>query len=428
MLGRRTSAARAAAFGIVGLTMLGAGARAAIVDVAAGSDLAAAIAAAAPGDTLRLAPADFRGPVRIDRPLTIEGTDGTVVNGDGRGRTIDVAAPDVTIRGVTVHGSGMSLDTMDAAIFLEQGAARAVVENNRIEDNLVGIYVHGAPDAVARDNKIVGRVLPHLNDSGNGIYVWNAPGAKILDNDISGGRDGIFTNASRNNVFHGNRIHGVRFAIHYMYTNDSEVSDNISTGNHAGFVIMYSNNLRVRGNVSQGDRDEALLLNYANSSEIDGNAMRGAEKCVFIYDANKNVIRGNWFEGCRIGIHFTAGAERNEIFDNGFVDNETQVMYVGTRSLDWAVAGRGNYWSDNPAFDLNGDGIADTAYRPNDVTDQIVWRYPQAKLLLNSPATQVLRWAQAAFPAIHPGGVIDSAPLMRPPTVAARQYLATGTP
>ncbi|MDR3533534.1 MAG: nitrous oxide reductase family maturation protein NosD, partial [Rhodopila sp.] len=63
---------------------------------------------------------------------------------------------------------------------------------------------------------------------------------------------------------------------------------------------------------------------------------------------------------------------------------------------------------------LNGDGIADTAYRPNDLMDQVIWRAPAAKLLLNSPATQVVRWAQAQFPAIHPGGVIDTAPLMAP--------------
>ena len=51
--------------------------------------------------------------------------------------------------------------------------------------------------------------------------------------------------------------------------------------------------------------------------------------------------------------------------------------------------GRGNYYSDNPAFDLKGDGIADTAYRPNDLIDQVIWRAPAAKLLLNSPAVQV---------------------------------------
>ena len=84
-----------------------------------------------------------------------------------------------------------------------------------------------------------------------------------------------------------------------------------------------------------------------------------------------------------------------------------------------AEAGRGNYWSDNAAFDLNGDGLADTPYRPNDIIDQVVWRAPAAKLLMNSPAVQVVRWAQRQFPAIHPGGVIDSAPLMQPPHPAA---------
>jgi nitrous oxidase accessory protein len=38
-------------------------------------------------------------------------------------------------------------------------------------------------------------------------------------------------------------------------------------------------------------------------------------------------------------------------------------------------------------------------------------------MLLNSPAVQVVRWAQAQFPAIYPGGVIDSAPLMAPPSI-----------
>ena len=129
-------------------------------------------------------------------------------------------------------------------------------------------------------------------------------------------------------------------------------------------------------------------------------------------------------QGCEIGVHFTAGSEGNEITENAFVNNRHQVKYVGTRFLDWSVNGRGNYYSDNPAFDLKGTGIADTAYRPNDLMDQVIWRAPAAKILLNSPAVQVVRWAQARFPAIHPGGVIDSAPLMTPPHPPALARLA----
>ena len=399
-----------------GLLLFAANAAAKTIDVMMGGDsLRRAVAAAAPHDILKMGPGVYEGPVTIGKPLTLEGQTGAIIDGKGEGRVIEVTSPDVVIRNLQIRGSGTRLDQMDAGIFLEQSAARAVVENNDLEGNLVGVYVHGPIDAVVKGNKIVGRSDLWQSESGNGIYLWNAPGVKILDNDITGGRDGIFTNVSHNDVFHGNRLHGVRFAIHYMYTNDSEITDNVSIGNHAGFVMMYSDRLVIRGNLSVNDRDHGLLLNYANNSDIEGNAvLHGGNKCLFIYNANINRISRNWFEGCKIGIHFTAGSERNMFSENAFIGNETQVMYVGTRYLDWSKDGRGNYWSDDPAFDLNGDGIADAAYRPNDVIDQVVWRYPAAKLLLNSPATQAVRWAQSQFPALHPGGVIDSAPLMKP--------------
>jgi nitrous oxidase accessory protein len=226
---------------------------------------------------------------------------------------------------------------------------------------------------------------------------------------------------SRNNVFRGNRLYDLRFAIHYMYTHDSEVSFNVSRGNHMGYALMYSERLQVVGNISDGDRDHGLFFNYTNHSDIRGNRVTGgSEKCVFIYNANVNRIHDNYFADCSIGIHFTAGSERNLIYGNAFVNNRTQVKYVGTRYIEWSFNGRGNYWSDNPAFDLDKDGIADQPYRPNDLVDQIVWRHPMARLLLNSPAVQVLRWAQAEFPALYPGGVVDSAPLMSVPEIAVR--------
>ena len=164
---------------------------------------------------------------------------------------------------------------MDAGVFVEQSAAGAVVEENRIEGNLYGIYLHGAENAVARKNEIIGIDVGRVNEAGNGVSVWNAPGAQVLDNDIRFGRDGIFVIASQRNVFRGNHFRDLRFAVHYMYTNDSEVSDNVSTGNTVGFAIMYSHHLKVRDNVSDGDRDRGFLFNFANGSEIVGNSVYG---------------------------------------------------------------------------------------------------------------------------------------------------------
>jgi nitrous oxidase accessory protein len=388
--------------------------------------LAEALAKAEPGDTLRLVSGTHSGPVIIAKRLTLLGEQGAVVRGSGEGSTITVGAPDVTIRGLTVTGSGSSLATMDSGIFVNKSGDRAKIEGNRVEGNLFGVYLWGPDDAVMRSNTVIGRRGKHVNQRGNGVSLWNTPGSVVEDNVFRYGRDGIFVTTSRKNRFRDNLFHDVRIAVHYMYTNESEVSGNISEGNHVGYALMFSKNLKVENNISRGDRDHGILLNYANSSYIAGNIVEnGKTKCVFIYNSNKNRFEDNRFEGCSIGIHFTAGSERNRISGNAFVANRTQVKYVGTRYLDWSDGGHGNYWSDHPAFDLDGNGVADTAYRPNDLVDQVVWAHPMAKLLLNSPGVKILRWSQSRFPALLPGGVVDTAPLMRPPGRTAKSTSET---
>lgn len=420
-----------------------------------GSPLQAVLDRALVGDVIVLAQGEHKGPVTIDKTVTLEGEAGAVIIGSGEGSVITVTAPRSVVRGLEIKGSGRDLFEMDSGVFVAQTATGARIERNAIIGNLVGIYLHGAEDSLAVDNQIVGLREGRTSEAGDGVSVWNAPGAQVIGNDISYGRDGIFTKTSKRNVFKGNELRNVRFGIHYMYTNESEVSGNVSIGNNVGYAIMFSDRLRVIGNVSDGDRDHGLLLNYANGSEISSNVVRGRmqpperwtgaaqiggthgvpveresasvarkgmrlgpEKCVFIYNANRNNFTDNWFEGCAIGIHFTAGSEGNAMAGNAFIRNRNQIKYVGTRYLDWSVDGRGNYWSDNPAFDLDGDGIGDSPYRPNDLVDRVLWTAPQAKVLINSPAVQVIRWAQSQFPALLPGGVVDSSPLMAPPSVA----------
>jgi len=387
--------------------------------------LQAAIDSSKAGDTLILESGVYAGSINIHRSITLLGNNsnvsgGSIIDGQGSSHVIIVSAADVTIKGLSIVHSGSNLVAEDSGVFVTDKGDRVQIESNHFENNQIGIYLKGPESALVDDNVIIGSQFHRVNDRGNGVYLWNTPGSIIKNNDIRYGRDGIFVNTSRNNVFHGNRLRDLRFAIHYMYANDSEVSDNISINNHVGFALMFSNNIVVKGNRSTADRERGLFFNFTNNSVIDGNRVSGgAEKCVFIYNANFNQITNNSFEECKIGIHFTAGSEKNEIYSNAFINNRTQVKYVGTRYIEWSKNGRGNYWSDNSAFDIDGNGIADQIYRPNDLVDQIVWRHPLAKLLLNSPAVQILKWAQSEFPGLHPGGVTDIAPLMLPPQVSS---------
>ena len=382
-------------------------------------ELEAALAASSPGDVITVSPGVHRGHFVLEQSIQLIGAPGAVLDGGGEGRVLSVTAENVVVRGLNVRNSGIDLSVTDAGIFLDRTARGARVAGNRLENNLFGIYVHGTPDALVENNHIVGRSDLRMNERGNGIHLWNAAGTQVIGNTVRSGRDGIFVTTSKRNVFRGNDLRNLRFAVHYMYTNNSEISGNRSVDNHAGYALMYSNRLRVFDNSSTRDRDHGVLMNYVNRSVFGRNSvLGGATKCVFIYNSNKNEMHDNRFEQCGIGIHFTAGSEQNRMHGNAFVMNETQVKYVGTRWLDWSHEGRGNYWSDNTGLDLNADGIADTPYRPNDLVDQVVWRHPLAKFLLTSPAVEILRWAQTQFPSLHPGGVVDSAPLMRPPGTA----------
>ena len=405
-------------------TGMGIAAAADIKVAAGGNELARAISSAHSGDRLLLAAGLHSGPVLVDKPLSLVGADGAHVDAGGTGSVIEIDAPGVIVENLKISGSGNSHEDIDSGVKLTKKAERAIVRGNVLTGNLYGVDIHGARDARVTGNTITGRNDRHMNRRGNGVYVWNAPGSTVENNSFVLGRDGIFVNTSRKNTFSGNRFENLRFAIHYMHANDSTVTGNISIGNHLGYAIMFSDRVTIRDNISIRDRDHGIMLNYANNSIVEGNAViAGGEKCLFVYNANKNVMRDNRFEACPIGIHFTGGSARNEITGNAFVGNRTQIKFVSTRNHVWS----GNYWSDHAAYDINGDGIADQPFRPNDAIDRILWTQPSAKLLVGSPAVQLIRWAQKNFPALLPGGVIDDKPLMKPHPLPefARQWKAS---
>jgi nitrous oxidase accessory protein len=378
------------------------------------ASLVEAIARAEPGDRLLLE-GTHAGPIVIDKPLSIEGRPGAVIDAGGEGSVVKILAFGVTVRGLTLKGSGTKGENLDSGLYIEQGADGVTVEDNRLDGNLFGIVMHGSKAAVVRNNRIANRSDLRLNDRGNGIHIWNNTGSVVEGNAVTSGRDGIYIEISHDNVLKGNRFEGLRFAIHYMYANNNEVSGNVSIRNHVGFALMYSKALKVFGNLSIADLQHGLMLHTTHKSEAYGNFIYGTgEKCLFIYTSAGNDIHDNRFEQCGIGVHFTGGSENNKFHGNTFLANEMQVKYTGLKVYEWSEKGRGNYWSDNPAFDLDGNGIADAAYRPNTLVDWVLWKYPLSKLLVSSPALATLRFVQEQLPTLYPGGAVDSFPLMMP--------------
>ncbi|ERS92159.1 nitrous oxide reductase family maturation protein NosD [Halomonas sp. PBN3] len=383
------------------------------------------------GDRLLLPEGRYPGPLVIDRTLTLSGVPGAVIDAGGEGHAVVLKAPEIVIEGVTIENWGANLTEMDAGLFVEESARGSLIRDARLEGPGFGIWLDAVSDVQVRDNVIRGDESLRSQDRGNGVHLFNSRNVTVAGNDIRHTRDGIYIDTTSQSLLRGNHMQALRYGVHYMYAYDNRVEGNTTRDTRTGYALMQSKRLEVIGNRSEGDRNYGILMNNITGSTLRGNHVSGAHqrrdaqgkglvngaegKALFVYNAQYNRFEANRFADSDIGIHLTAGSEDNELVGNAFVDNRQQVMYVATRAQEWSEAGRGNYWSDYLGWDLDGDGVGDTPYEPNDAMDRLLWRYPVARLLMHSPAVLALRWVQRQFPVFRPQGVKDSHPLMHEP-------------
>lgn len=387
--------------------------QAATVSVRAGDDLAAAVRAAQPGDTVEIARGLYRANLLIDKPLTLRGLDRPTVSGGNQGDTIRVTAPDVMIEGLIVRDSGDSLKEQNAGIYLYPGTHRAVVRHCDLTYNLFGLWIEKADDVRIEHNTITGKREYASSQRGNGVQLYNTKGAHILNNNISFVRDALYVDVSHHAVFRGNKLHHSRYGTHYMNSYHNLWEDNDTYYNRGGLALMEVRDQVVRGNRAWGNSDHGIMLRTLQDSVIENNIVAGNSRGFFIYDVEYIHLNGNLVVDNTVGVHLAAGSRNNEVEGNDFIGNREQVRYVGARDEHWGRK-RGNHWSNYLGWDRDGDGMGDVPYEANDMVDRLTWRHPSVKLLLASPAVQALRLVGQQFPVLRVPSVVDPRPRMQP--------------
>ncbi len=385
----------------------------AVLTVKPGESIAAAIAAAAPGDTVEVERGDYAERLVIDKPLVLKGRNRPTIRGDFSGDVIRVRAPDVTIQGLIVRDSGIDQTAQNAGIYIQPNSDRPVVQDCEVVFNLFGIWLEGSDDARIERNTVTGRRDLMSPSRGNGIQVYNVERAQVIDNHISYARDGIYVDWSRNVVFRGNRIHNLRYGTHYMNTHHSLWENNEAYLNRGGLALMEVRSLTVRNNIAWGNTDHGIMLRTIQDSVIENNTVADNGRGFFIYDAEYNTLRDNLVAGNEVGIHLAAGSANNKVDGNDFIGNRQQIKYVAARDVEWGKS-KGNYWSNYSGWDQNGDGKGDVLYEANDVVDRLNWQYPLLKLVLTSPSIQTLRFVARQFPILRAPSIVDKNPRMVP--------------
>jgi len=293
-----------------------------------------AIDAANAGDTVFVRAGLYDETVVIDKPLRLQGErrSTTKLVGRGVGSVVRITAGDVGVSGITVSGGTDGIEIAPGAHVRRVALTDvAATQNSRdgIRSTMTGGY-HRIERCIVSDN---------------GQYGMN---------------------------------------VHQFLRGVIRDCDVLRNG--TGLRPAWSWYLLVEGNRVHHNRSTGLLIDSCYNSTVSGNlvhANRGPGISIY-YIAGRNTIKENILVRNLIGIGISlhwGGFGENRFYHNDLIGNDDQVEQTRTgESLFqlWDMGGAigGNFWSDHPGGDGDGDGLCDLAY---ELTGGGRDRFPLAK-------------------------------------------------
>ncbi|HHY71719.1 MAG TPA: nitrous oxide reductase family maturation protein NosD [Bacillus bacterium] len=344
--------------------------------------------------TLQLEGKTYEGNITISSPITIIGTEKTVVRGEGKGNVITVKASNVTLKNFTVTNSGQDRNSGEEYAGVKLMKDGNIVDGIKTIDCFHGIYLSQSHNNIVKNVTVIGRQNGEIAGQGNGIQLYYSNDNELINNYIDGTRDGIFFDYSMGNISKGNEIHHTRYGLHYMYSNQNEFYRNIFTFNTGGAAIMESRGTILEDNqftLNQGTRSYGLLLLSSDDTVITNNLFFQNQRGIYMDQSLKAIVSDNEFLQNQIGIEVWASSADQVFSGNKFTNNIAAVLALGGKDNNqWFEGERGNYWgSTNPVLDLDQNGIGDYPIEYKSSLYKLVEDNELAYLFLNSPAIKI---------------------------------------
>ncbi len=377
--------------------------------------IAAAVAAAPAGATVRVARGTWREPtVIIDRPLTLVGDSGSVLDGEGVRELVVIRGPGVTVRGLTFRNTGFSYHEDRAAVHADS-ASGCFIDGNRFEATFFAIYLSSTEGCRVRNNVIVG-VPGSESATGNAIHSWGSRHLLVEGNRMRGHRDGLYLEFTRHaTVRHNVSEENYRYGLHFMYSDSSAYRGNTFRANGSGVAVMYSKMVSMTDNRfadNGGATAHGLLLKEIADVRLEHNTFSRNTTGLLADGADRLYAVGNRFDRNGWAVRLLSSTTAGTFEGNAFSGN----------SFDVAVNGRvsgatfdGNWWDGYRGWDLDRDGAGDVPHHPVRLFALLVERAQPAMLLQRSLFVRVLDAAERTLPVLTPTHVADARPLMNRP-------------
>lgn len=348
---------------------------------------------------LKLKGKTYRGSIVISKPITIEGSENTVIKSLNTIFTVTNTS-DVTIRNVTleadelaIYASNVNNLHLEQLSIKETPAAIQIMKSQQIKINRLNIEGDQG----------------HFAQKKNAIAIHQAQKITISNTNINNMLDGIYLEQIEDVNAFQNKVSGSRYAYHVMYGNDLNFSDNIASQNMTGFMIMVAKHVHISNNQIK----EHNQLNSLGSYFYDVQHVIFAENQVEentialdILNTNNLEIINNIFSTngtvLQVRRSETTVVKKNRFFSNILTARADQYNFILER----------NMYDDFNGYDFNQDGIGDTSYIASNSFGQWMVKKPVYQYYMGSPAVSVLNTLETTVQGNGKSLIIDDLPIM----------------
>lgn len=292
------------------------------VDNDFGGDLNSAIAAASNGDVVKLGSNTYNASnITIDKDITIDGQEGTLIDGNGTGESIFILTP---------------------------GASGATIQDLEITNGNNGIEGYGASNVTLQNLEVHDIGIGQSNrygENNTGIGLSHADGLQIIDTEVYNvDRKGVGIGDTDGATIRGLTVRDVNLGANHAQSHDAAGVKFFNTNNvtisNSYFSDINANHIwndttkgtRIEGNVIENVGSAYLEPGFNNNVEISG---------IYNEKSPDSVVSGNSVSSVDDAfLAFNATSFTNESLSLG--DNDFSSIELGTA----------DYWTNEEAEKL----------------------------------------------------------------------------
>ncbi|MBO0959061.1 right-handed parallel beta-helix repeat-containing protein [Neobacillus sp. MM2021_6] len=332
------------------------------------------------GGKLIIAAGIYQEPIVLIKPIVIEAEQGTILKACNDKPAITIKGKNVTVKGIQI--TNCKKDKSPAVIKMSG-------KNHHIEDVTLkiwksGIYLENVEKTSFRNIRLTG------NGKGNGVELWDSHQNTFEGIKIEHVQDGFYMENSHHNIFKSNTISDSRYGLHVMFSDSITATQNVSTRNFTGAMVMGTNHSVIAENQllenNQNVNAQGLLLYDVHHSIVHHNRITDNRVGMFIEDSSENDITDNEITANFVGAQINR-IRNNLITGNTFISNVND--FQATDGTDNTI--QHNYWDTAIKLDIDSDGKSNLPHSADPFFLKLARETPPYQLFFQHPGMMFLQ-------------------------------------